>query len=721
MIRKKRHGWLSAVVLVLFMAAGCGGGSRATIPTEPETALAADFAPYQEVKVEVTPQVPAYKVATNLENVTNRERFKFSSEAQKLLVDNGFVVIPAQNPEFFMVYETNRYDGVPNFITTDAMLHNYHLFFNQLLKTVETQYFIPELKKLNTGMLAESQKQYESLKGTAWENAARRNVAFFTVGSRLLDPQAKIPEQVKEEVERELALIEAHQETVVSPVMTMGKSPDVLESLKEDYTQYIPRGHYVKSEELKNYFKTMMWYGRLTFRLKDQDEIRSAVLMTLALNRGENLKNWENIYSTTAFFVGKSDDLGYLDFQPVLAEVYGKAVSLKQLATDSSKWELFIRKAAKLRPPAINSVPIFDETIQPDREREIKGFRFMGQRFTLDASVFQRLVYREVKENPEGQRRLLPKGLDIPAAMGSGEAYAILKEMAETGYQNYPENMAKMREYIKGLDKSTWTQNLYWSWLYSLKPLIQEKPEGYPTFMRNQAWVRKELNTYLGSWTELKHDTILYAKQVYAEMGGGWEEGDDRGYVEPNPEVYARLAALTAMTREGLQSRGLLAERDKDSLNRLEKLSLDLKDIAVRELNNEPLSEADYELIRTFGGQLEHFWLEALRDDVQSRSQIWENPAPVVADVATAPPDLVLEVGTGYISDIYVVVPVEGKLRIARGGVYSYYEFPWPAADRLTDQKWQAMLRSGKAPEPPKWTGIFTARMEESPVVPVWQ
>jgi hypothetical protein len=66
----------------------------------------------------------------------------------------------------------------------------------------------------------------------------------------------------------------------------------------------------------------------------------------------------------------------------------------------------------------------------------------------------------------------------------------------------------------------------------------------------------------------------------------------------------------------------------------------------------------------------------------------WENPAALIADVATAPPDLVLEEGTGYISEIYVVVPLEGSLRIARGGVYTYYEFPWPASDRLTDQKW---------------------------------
>jgi len=74
--------------------------------------------------------------------------------------------------------------------------------------------------------------------------------------------------------------------------------------------------------------------------------------------------------------------------------------------------------------------------------------------------------------------------------------------------------------------------------------------------MQNQAWARKDLNTLLGSWTELKHDTILYAKQVYAEMGGGMEGVDDRGYVEPNPYLYARLAALVNLTREGLAPPG---------------------------------------------------------------------------------------------------------------------------------------------------------------------
>ena len=82
------------------------------------------------------------------------------------------------------------------------------------------------------------------------------------------------------------------------------------------------------------------------------------------------------------------------------------------------------------QPPQINSIPIFDEELQPDRESEIKGFRFMGQRYTLDADIFQRLIYREVKENKAGERRL-PQGLDIPAAMGSQEAVAILKDLGD--------------------------------------------------------------------------------------------------------------------------------------------------------------------------------------------------------------------------------------------------------------------------------------------------
>lgn len=712
---------LGAVMVVVLLAglAGCQAYSKNTPQQQADppvvSLVAAAFAPYSEVPVTLRPSVQAYKVAADLGNVTNKDRFNFSPAAQNLLSKNGFVVVPSPEREFFSSYEANRYEGVPNFVTTDAMLHNYHLYFSHLLRTLEKDKLRGELASLTGSMLAESQKHYQALKGTDWENAARRNVAFFSVAARLLDSRAAVPSSVRREVEKEIGLITAHQEIFVpSPVMNMGNSGATLEeALKEDYTQYLPRGHYAKSEELQTYFKAMMWYGRLTFRAANEDETKSAALITLLLSRRQEYDSWNRIYEPTNFFVGKSDDLGFSQYSRLLQETYGEIPALEALTGEAGKWSAFRAGIEKLEPPALNSMPIFDESIQPDRVKEIKGFRFMGQRFTLDASVFQRLVYREVGENNKGERRMLPKGLDIPAAMGSREAYAILESMGETGYGKYAKNMRKLQEHIATLEAGTWTQNLYWSWLYTLAPLTEAHGKGYPSFMQNQAWTRKQLETYLGSWTELKHDTILYAKQIYAEMGGGDEPQDDRGYVEPNPVVYARLAALTRMTMDGLESRGLLKESDRMSLERMEELALRLQNIAEKELADKPLDDQDYELIRSFGGQLEHFWLEALRDEgVDHRSAIYENPAALIADVATDPNGQVLEEGTGFVSNIYVVVPVDGKLRIVKGAVYSYYEFPWPADDRLTDQKWKEMLESEDIPAQPSWTQLYT--------VPAW-
>lgn len=669
------------------------------------------FASYVEVTTDVSPAVKSYQVDKDLGNITNKEKFAFSKEAKDILVKNGFMVIPKQMEEFFSTYEMNRYDYTPNFITTDSMLHNYHLYFSYLLRTVEKDSLRGELNDLTTSMLAKSQQQYQSLKGTDWENAAKRDVAFFAVAARLLDPKAEVPSYVSEEVNAELQLISKHEDTfVASPVMNMGnEDAGPTDTIKEDYTQYIPRGHYTKSEELKTYFEAMMWYGRMTFRAANQDETKSAVLISILFD-SKDYKHWDNIYEPTNFFVGKSDDVGFNQYYKVLQDVYGKAPTLKELTDDQEKWKTTLSTIKKLNPPIINSIPIYDETIQEDRTEAIQGFRFMGQRFTLDAAIFQHLIYREVGENYKKQNRMLPKGLDMPAAMGSEEAYSLLKQMGETKYKHYPENMKKIQDKVASMSTKDRTQNLYGAWLYMLSPLTEAKGEGYPSFMQNQAWNRKQLETYMGSYTELKHDTVLYAKQVYAEMGGGDEEQDDRGYVEPNPEVYGRLAALTRMTIDGLQDRGLLKDNMGDSLKQLEELALQMKTISEKELADKPITDKEYDLIRSYGGQLEHFWLEALQDEgVETTSDVIENPAALVTDIATDPNGQALEEGTGYVNDIYVAVPVAGSLRIAKGAVYSYYEFPWPASDRLTDDKWKSMLKDGKMPQSPAWTKMYTA------------
>jgi hypothetical protein len=98
-----------------------------------------------------------------------------------------------------------------------------------------------------------------------------------------------------------------------------------------------------------------------------------------------------------------------------------------------------------------------------------------------------------------------------------------------------------------------------------------------------------------------------------------------------------------------------------------------------------------------------------------------EPQAAVIADVATdpAPPPMVLEEAVGRINEMHVVVPVVEEdgtiyLQVAKGGVFAYYEFPWPMSDRLTDEKWRQMLEEGTVPPPPAWTESFFTDQGES-------
>ncbi|MFZ5364869.1 MAG: DUF3160 domain-containing protein [Patescibacteria group bacterium] len=668
----------------------------------PNSAVASNFATYKEYDVKISPAVPEYAVMSDLSNITNLSHFEYLDPAAiDLLKKNNFVVTAGSENEFFSLYETNRYDFTPSFITTDAVLHNYHLLFDDLLKKVEERKLIKAAEDLTGMLLNDSLSQYKKYKGTDWEQAARRNLAFFSVAEKLLDDRAKIDSSVKDEVNAELALIEAREGIMISEVINIGQNKNSDEAYKEDYSQYVARGHYTKSEELKKYFKAMMWYGRINWRLKMPEETKSAILMTASLSSSRQAyANWESIYEPVNFFVGQTDDLNYYDYD----WIYDQVFSGNDL-TAAGQLDKFIELAKKLNKPKINSMPIYDETVTPDRDEAIQGWRLMGQRYTVDAEVFQHLIYREVDD------RYLPKALDIPAAFGSELAYDQLRSQGEFQYGNYQKNLDKLRQYVSGLGTDVWTQNLYWGWLYGLNDLLEAPGKGYPSFMTNKAWQYKDLQTFLGSWTELKHDTILYAKQVYAELGGGPEdEGDDRGYVEPRPYVYARLASLVKMTAEGLTARDLIDEKDVALLEKFETLVLRLKEISEKELNGQSLSTQDFEFIKFFGGDLEHLWLEVHADEgATDRFQTADNPAALVADVATDPNGRVLEEAIGFVDNIYVVFPLDGKLKIGKGGVFSHYEFTQPISERLTDEAWYEKLQSYDLPARADWHKFFFA------------
>jgi hypothetical protein len=260
-----------------------------------------------------------------------------------------------------------------------------------------------------------------------------------------------------------------------------------------------------------------------------------------------------------------------------------------------------------------------------------------------------------------------------------------------------------LREQFGDLGPHDWAQNLYWSWLWALEPLaVGGWGEGYPHFMRSERWEDRALTGALGSWAELRHDTILYGKQSYTDVGGGPEE-PAVGYAEPVPDTYARLASAARLLREGLGARGLLHPEIADKLTLLEEGLLTLRDIAVLELQDAPLTD-DQE---TFLIDYERFLYNTttFSEGITGGDEEGDEGMQLIADVHTDPnTSTVLDVGVGRPGAVYTLVRHDGQTSVALGAMFSYYEFTWPMSDRLTDESWQDLLASGDAPDRPPWS-----------------
>ena len=387
-------------------SAGETSGGEGKVEALSRKLLLGLFAEASAKNVEATVSEPGI---TDIDDAVNSGAIYLDDEQEEKLIENGFVVSDSGSKEFYKLYETNRYSNMANFVTVDSMMHAYHMYFAYLLKNTERNYLEEEVFELSQNMLDASRAQYDKLTGTEWESSARRNVEFFTVGVALQNENVEIETYAADVVNAELDRIISADSVDISEIM----------GTFIDYSQFKPRGYYEGDAGLEKYFRTMMWYGQIGFVHTDEELDRSALLINLALNDG-NIEIWEKIYSVTSFFAGASDDLTYYEIMPAIWEAYGEDVNVDSIAGDETAWESFRRYIDLMPAPAINSIPVMDDgDLNTHANLENKGFRFMGQRFSIDEAIFQQLIYDYVGENPQGDKRMLPDVLDVAAALGS--------------------------------------------------------------------------------------------------------------------------------------------------------------------------------------------------------------------------------------------------------------------------------------------------------------
>ncbi|MBN1771509.1 MAG: DUF3160 domain-containing protein [Deltaproteobacteria bacterium] len=625
---------------------------------------------------------------------------------------------------------------IPLYVSADAALHLYHLAFDALLMRIETEHLAGLLGRLLDGLRERARTAADDA-GTLGE-AALANLAFLDTARRLLDPDAVIDDRVRETVEGETALVAGRSGPAPSPVF----------GYEEDYTPYVVRGHYTRTEALRRYFRTMMWLGRMSFQVRAREDPEPAGNVPLELARRLAVQSlqlvewlreaqvdgtaalhaWSRIYRVTAFFAGFADDLTPLEVslaaERALAELWSVAMLDGPEAIDRLRLRIVgMRVPALLTGTGRSAVQAPPEQLD-DRDRLLAagaGLRLFGQRYTPDAELMSRLTYPAVGrhtgsgtpftlvQGAAGPVRGFARGLDVMAGLGAPTARDLLRQLGDDAYAGYDDALAAAAGVFPPAGQAAWRSTLYWAWLDVLRELVAPTAPPTQAFQTTPAWSGRLLSSALASWAVLRHDTILYVKQPYVPKGVSARR--PVGLVEPCPEVFARLAALSRMTRRALIDLKLVADGSAESgvLGEFEDTFARLAAIAVAEVEDRPLDAQQRQELAGFADTCRQ-----LLDRVAGLFPADEDGVPaadlrptLVADVMTNPEaGEVLEEASGPLELLLVVArePGSNELFVAGGPVASYFEFRRPVGQRLTDEGWRALPASPDAPPPPSWT-----------------
>ena len=645
------------------------------------------------------------KKVVNMDNLINPFQLKeFDSKLYNMLGRNGFAIVPAEHNQLFHVYEKNDYADFPSFVTTDLYLQLFHLYFDCVLRDVEEKHLDSLMIVFSSQMEAEM-KTLTSSQDAEVKAAAEFGQAWFAVASWLFShdkapasaAKLNVPEAYKKMV----------MEEITKAIDAENGYSDMLEYFPPEemfgYSLFRPRGHYTRSKVCSRYFRGMMWLQTAHFGTNKPSKMKQIALIANVINQQPKL---------SAIYNKVSEPITYLMGTP-------DNVTIIQVANRIKEMGLPIEQLLSSRKEMANLTKDIEEIAKRQMRIELKKTRgskyvvdIMPQRYQPDAEA---LITTTDQDSPVSLRPR-PKGLDWMAVMGlPGAERILIDELKETQrWTGFPKALTTAR---KKAATTQWEACVANQWMYTLQSL-GDTAQSLPYFMQSPQWQKKNLNTALASWAELKHDAILYAKQpMLAECGdGGPEPPVVKGYVEPNVKFWEKAIALVTRMDKVLTTYSLQTEKAKAVYERIKEMAEFCRDISKKELNGGKITDEEYNQIEIIGSTVENISLELVSKDnemLQGWSDVvsTDKKVAVVADVFTASGEnvaiddkCVLYEGVGPAYEIYVVVEIDGLLYLTRGSVFSYREFTRLLSDpRMTDEEWQEELKKSPTGGTPSW------------------
>ena len=697
-----------------------------------------------------------YFINPDLSNVANLFQFDFNDEEKDKIAKNGFVVELTKNKNFAQRYIKNNSLQIPNYITVDAVTYIYNLYISYLKAKLESEYLSEILLKLTHEMLDESKIIYEELKGSVWEEAAKRNVIFFTVALSL--QENCIPEEyIEAEFQIEHALIEEGSKS----------APSTLTLIPRDYSLFTPQGHYAWSEALSKYYKALTWYRLMSLPQDREEFIRSAFLLSLA---EENIASnyYDIIFSVSSFLYGLKDDITCFDYKKIIKEIYEKLASEEEgketvpkdsvvkeilsnnkiskseisedryigLVDNEAIWNEFneriknidVKKHRFVSYDYFNNDKALGNT---ETEQGLNTFSFIPKAYSLDDYIFNLLI----KDAVTG--REMTNILDLATVLGSTDAEKImdfsneglfveyfpiiytlrreLYEVSEDGDLGLHRRIATSSDVTEkiGFTKETYatfidsggiaSENLDYYFLKAIRALFYDKSPLAPKFMNSNLWHLKSLEDFCGAYTQFENsfDLILEEKESKEDITPKYLINDDSGFVEMEPYIFKRLFELSFIIKNGLEKFSLLDKEEEKNLNRLMNLADTLYECAKKEEEGIYLSEGEYEIIRDFGSEILYFE-ENLKKFIMSSKKMYSDAEKYELSISTNVGELLsvfdskstMQIALGPMSDIYVAVLINGELKIATGTMYSFYQFRNEKDNKLFTKKWNEIVET---------------------------
>ncbi len=681
---------------------------------------------------------------------------KFSLTADELAVfkKNGFVSVDMDKrfsfaSAYFAIYSAD----VPVFISTDSIMHALHKSYDEILMDMEVRVLSPAISQI-------LKKTHEEVGAKYKDGSVPNNILdvdlYLTVARNLLlgcgsatgdfgddgKPAWDGTLKIRSTHGQDAAALELLKEVQALKLHDpYASDPEARKPIKiyggeryPDFSQFRPRGHYTKNQALKTYFRAMMWLGRVDcgwnvlppvdtkgMRVDSDRELRASVTFCEALKASGGVKALKSMDEIIGFMVGRSDNLTVflmLDLCEKLEAKTDAAGLVKNF--DKLKDEL---KSGKHADQMIRSQLVISSPGSTIKVPPPSVFQVFGQRFIMDSFVLAQVVYDSIIYKNEKQMRMMPTGLDVFAALGNDEAINLLEP--ELKKWNYSANMMAARDFIGLHPQTYWKSNLYVLWLDCLRTLHadQSKAKRFPEAMKTKTWQMKELQTQLGSWAELRHDTILYAKQSYTARP---DCEYPTGYVEPYPEFYARVkffadeaARLFAAAEFPPTDAGAAAQKAQQQgyakfFKQMSETVGMLETLSKKELAGEPFTAEEKMFVKKTvdqrGGGSGPPRYDGWYPNLFYHREECADWAPVVADVHTDPDSAsCLEVGVGDAMLGVIAIDNDGDRMTYVGPLYSFYEFRQPVEKRMTDPEWAQMIATGKQPARPDWTKEFVA------------